>query len=95
VDAAIGSTNDQRGLEPGLFAHGFRQIVPGHHEKEADERRLSFFENHRPAANAAELGTLSRPFNSLTLLFRKDTREYTARCEMSRGDPRVVRDVAA
>jgi hypothetical protein len=77
-----------------LFAHGFRQIVPGHHEKEADERRLSFFENHRPAASDAELGTLSRPYNSLTLLFRKDTREYTARCEMSRRPPSLCHQYA-
>jgi uncharacterized protein (UPF0147 family) len=95
VHAPVGGANDQRRLEPRSLAHRLREIAPGHHQKQSDQRRFSVFEYHWPAANDRELGRASGGFNPLLLFLRKHAREHAARREMSRRDDRIVRDVTA
>ncbi len=95
MHAPIRRADDQRRLAPRSLAHVVWQIMPGHHDKQSDERSVSFFEYHGPATDDGELGISSGLLNALKLLFRKDTGEHAARGEMSRRNARVVRDIAA
>jgi hypothetical protein len=98
MNRAIGATDNERRLGPGLRTYPVGQISGAHKTEEPKQRTFAFAQHHRSAADDRKLRT-SRGIVQALLLFLgvdgKNTRKKTSWHKTTRCDATIVSNVAA